>query len=468
MRPSPVAASSSDPPSDAGKIVSLAEVRAGLAAELSEDSVARAFTEARKRDLRFDHQIGRWYEYDGIRWRSDDTNKALDYARQHSRQLSGGQRASCSSSFARGVETLARADRAHAVRHDNWDSNPWLLGTPAGSVDLRTGQLRPAQREDYISKITSVAPEVGEPTRWKTFIEEVTRSDSEMARFLQQWAGYCLTGDTSEHALLFLYGPGGNGKSVFLNVLNRILGDYAATASMETLAASKYDRHPTELAVLRGARFVTASETEADRHFAEARIKQLTGSDPITARFMRKDPFTFIPTFKLMIAGNHAPRLRNVDDAIVRRLNIVPFTAKPRQPDKDLERKLEPELSRILQWAIEGCLDWQTNGLMRPAAVSAATAEYFLEQDVLGSWLAECCLVDHGNSNLMESIPILHADFNRFAKDRDGCLSSRAFGTALKKLGFESKTARLGGAKPQKVYVGLKLRLSADAGRVND
>lgn len=445
-------------------VISLSDVRAAPGVETSEDSIARAFTEAHRDDLRFDHDVGRWYEWIEHCWRTDRKKKAFDYARRHARHIGGGQRALSRASVARGVERFAQSDPAHAVTHEIWDADPFLLGTPAGTVNLRTGQLLPARREDYISKLTAVAPEAGEPSLWLRFLEEVTQSDPDLIRFLQQWAGYCLTGSTREQALLFIFGPGGNGKSVFLNILRKIMGDYAATAQTETLVASKHDRHPAEIAALAGARLVTASETEADRSFAEAKVKALTGSDPITARFMRQNPFTFTPTFKLMIAGNHAPRLMSVDEAMMRRLRIIPFTAKPPSPDKDLERKLDGELGRILQWAIEGCLDWQRCGLTQPQVVAAATAEYFAEQDVLGAWLAECCVINHGNNNVTESVAILHADFNRFAQYRDGCLSSRAFGMALKKRGFESKTARLSG-QPQKVYVGLKLCRSAEEDR---
>jgi len=447
----------SGPPENSdSNVVSLSDVRVASSGETSEDSIARAFTEAHKKDLRFDHDVGRWYEWDEHRWRADRMKKAFDYARRHARQVGGGQRSLSRASVAAGVERFAQSDPGHAVTHEIWDTDPWLLGTPDGTVDLRTGQLLSARREDYITKTTSVGPENAQPYLWLRFLDEVTQSDSELIRFLQRWAGYCLTGSTREHALLFIYGPGGNGKSVFLNILSKIMGDYCATAQTESLVASKHDRHPAEIAALAGARLVTASETEADRSFAEAKIKALTGSDPITARFMRQNPFTFTPTFKLTIAGNHAPRLVSVDEAMMRRLRIVPFTATPLAPDRDLELKLSGELGRIFQWAIDGCLDWQQHGLVQPRVVAAATAEYFTEQDVLGAWLAECCYVDHGNANVTESIAILHADFNRFANDREGCLSSRSFGTALKKRGFETKTVRLSG-KPGKVYIGLKL-----------
>lgn len=187
-----------------------------------------------------------------------------------------------------------------------------LLGTPGGTVDLRTGDLSDAQPADYITKLAGCTPERGEPTRWLRFLDEALAGDQEAIRFLRLWMGYCLPGDTREHALIFLHGRAGTGKSVFLNTAASILGDYAVTAAMETFTASKFDRHSTELAMLRGARLVTASETEEGRAWAESRIKQITGGDAITARFMRQDNFTYRPQFKLTIVGNHAPRLAPV------------------------------------------------------------------------------------------------------------------------------------------------------------
>ncbi|WP_249208706.1 phage/plasmid primase, P4 family [Acetobacter okinawensis] len=232
--------------------------------------------------------------------------------------------------------------------------------------------------------------------------------------FLKRWCGYCLTGDTREHALVFGYGPGGNGKSVFLNVLSKIMGDYATVAAMDTFTASHGDRHSTDLAMLRGARLVTASETEEGRAWAESRIKQMTGGDPITARFMRQDNFTFQPQFKLTIVGNHKPVLKNVDEAARRRFNIVPFIHKPNSPDKDLELKLQEEWPGILHWMIQGCLEWQREGMPRPAVVREATAEYFEAQDTFGQWLAERCILDPG----LETKPsMLLKDFQEWCRN---------------------------------------------------
>ncbi len=310
----------------------------------SEDDIALAFTELHGDTLRFDHDAGKWFEWDGTRWKRDNHHRAFTYAREMARTHGGAGKAN----FAGGVERFARADRIHAVSADIWDNDPMLLGTPGGTVDLRTGIFSDARPDDYITKLTGVTPEHGEPELWLRFLREATAEDNGLIRFLQQMAGYCLTGDTREHALFFIYGPGGNGKSVFLNLLNYVLGDYATTAGMDTFTASKSDRHPTDLAMLMGARLVSASETEEGRAWAEARIKQLTGGDKIAARFMRQDFFEFIPSFKLVIVGNHAPVLANVDEAARRRFNIVPFTQQPEAPDRMLEEKLKGEAGRIL------------------------------------------------------------------------------------------------------------------------
>jgi putative DNA primase/helicase len=210
-----------------------------------------------------------------------------------------------------------------------------------------------------------------------------------------------LTGSTREHALFFFYGPGGNGKGVFLNTLSAILADYAAVAPMEAFIATQGERHPTDLAGLRGARLVASQETEEGRRWAESKIKALTGGDPITARFMRQDFFTYQPAFKLVIAGNHKPGLRGVDEAIRRRFHLVPFMVKIAKPDRDLPEKLKAEWPGILRWMIEGCLAWQRDGLAAPASVRSATEAYLNEEDAIGRWIEECC--DVGPNNFQSS-----------------------------------------------------------------
>ena len=256
-----------------------------------------------------------------------------------------------------------------------------------------------------------------------------------MIDYLQRVAGYCLTGDVSEQALFFFHGAGGNGKGTFINTLSSILGDCATVAGMETFTASKGDRHPTDIASLHGARLVTAQETEKGRAWNEVRINALTGGDPISARFMRQDPFTFKPIFKLMIAGNHKPSLKSVNDAARRRFNIIPFIHKPASPDKQLPDKLKAEWPGILRWCIEGCLEWQRQGLNPPAIVRGATETYFDEQDTFAQWLDECC--DTGAIK-SDTAAALFASWKAWA-ERNGEVAgdSRDFTQAMLKGGFE-------------------------------
>ncbi len=205
-------------------------------------------------------------------------------------------------------------------------------------------------------------------------------------------AGYALTGLTQEQALFFLYGTGANGKSTFLNAITGCAGDYHRTAPIETFIASKGEHHPTDLAGLRGARFVTSIETEEGRPWAESKIKALTGGDKVAARFMRQDFFEFTPTFKLVIAGNHKPSLRSVDEAMRRRFNLIPFTITipPSERDPTLPDQLKAEWPGVLAWMIKGCLDWQECGLAAPPAVQDATTGYLESEDMFGAWLDEC------------------------------------------------------------------------------
>ena len=205
--------------------------------------------------------------------------------------------------------------------------------------------------------------------------------------------GYALTGSTKEHALFFLHGDGGNGKGVFLQTVSRLIYEYQCNAPISTFTVSQGDRHPTEIADLCGARLVTVAETEQGRQWSESLIKQLTGGDPMKARFMRQDLFEFTPQLTLVISGNHKPTLNTVDMAIRRRMNLIPFTVTigPEEKDVDLPDKLEAEWPGILQWMIEGCLDWQKQGLAAPQSVIDATNEYLANEDALATWLLDKC-----------------------------------------------------------------------------
>jgi putative DNA primase/helicase len=262
------------------------------------------------------------------------------------------------------------------------------------TIDLDTGIDRPPRREDYCTKSTAVSPSPPGtpcPPMWMAFLNRVTNNNDALIGFLQRFLGYCLTGYVHEHVLVFLFGTGANGKSVFVNTVAGIFNDYAVTAPMEMFLTAKYDRHPTEIARLKGARLVVASETTKGRAWDEAKIKNLTGGDKLTGRFMRGDFFDFKPTHKLLITGNHMPSLRNVDEAMRSRFLLVPFIVRIPEAERDpkLAEKLKTEWPAILRWMVDGCLEWQRVGLGVPTIVREATDEYLSDQDVIAQWCDE-------------------------------------------------------------------------------
>ena len=409
----------------------------------TEDALALSFTRRYHQDWRYVAAWGKWLVWDGQRWRSEDTLAATDLIRhvcRHASIKSTNPKIAAklaASSTVSGVERLARADRRHAATTEEWDADPWLLNTPGGVVDLRHGRMRPHDRTDRMTKITTATPRGDCPT-WRQFLDEVTGGDKELQAYLQRMVGYALTGSTREHALFFLYGTGANGKSVFVNTIATILGDYATNAPMDTFMETRTDRHPTDMAGLRGARFVAAIETEQGRRWAESKVKSLTGGDKISARFMRQDFFEFFPHFKLFVAGNHKPAIRNIDEAMKRRLHLIPFTVTipPDRRDKHLQQKLLAERDGILTWALEGCLAWQRLGrLDPPQQVMDATEEYFEAEDALGRWLDENCLREPGARSLTAE---LFNDWKQWAEAAGEFIGSqRRFSDQLITRGIE-------------------------------
>ena len=259
----------------------------------------------------------------------------------------------------------------------------------------------------------------------------------ELIDYLQRVCGYCLTGFIKEHALFFLYGTGANGKSVFINTIRGILGTYHTTAPIETFTVANSTNHPTDLAGLRGARLVTAVETEEGRTWADSKLKAITGGDEISARFMRQDFFSFTPTFKLMIAGNHKPRLRSVDEAMRRRFHLIPFavTVPLAERDKDLAEKLKTEWPAILRWMIDGCLIWQRDGLNPPQAVIDATNKYLETEDLIGTWIEERCEL---KANCQDTSANLFASWKAWAEINGEFVGSqKQFAEKLQGRGME-------------------------------
>ena len=423
----------------------------------SDEALALRFAERHADNLRYVAVWGKWVQWNGKHWRFDDTKLAFNHARRVCREAAAECNKSkvgtaiASAKTVSAVERLALADRRIAATVDQWDPDPWLLNTPDGVVDLRTGTIRPHVAAEYMTKITAVGPR-GSCPRFLDFLDRITNSDPELIAYLRRMLGYALTGSTSEHALFFAYGTGANGKSVLLSTVSGILGDYHKTAPIETFTITSGDRHPTDLAMLRGARLVTATETEEGRRWAESRIKQLTGGDTVSARFMRQDFFEYQPQFKLVIAGNHRPGLRSVDEAIRRRFHLVPFavTIPAEERDGELTEKLKAEWPGILQWMIEGALEWQSDGLQPPEAVREATEAYLSAEDAIAAWIDDSA---SRSTSAWELLAELFASWAAWA-ERTGeyAGSMKRFAQTLETRGFlRHKTNRGQG------FYGLKL-----------
>lgn len=368
---------------------------ADLHPDLSEDALASQFTERYRDELLYVNLWGRWLRWDGGRWQPENTLAAYDLARDLAREsgqaLPHAGKAIRSAKTIAAIVSLARADRVHARVPEDFDRQPFLLNTPAGTVDLRTGETRPHAKADHITKITPVSPG-GDCPLWRACLRTWTVESEELEGFLQRLVGYFLTGSVKEEVLPIFHGAGQNGKTKFIEAVRAVMGtDYMTGVAMETLIVTHGEQHPTDVASLRGMRLAVAVETEEGRRLAEAKVKQLTGGDRLRARFMRQDFFEFDPTHKLLIIGNHKPRLTSLDEAIKRRILLVPFEAfiAEEKKDKDLSEKLRAEAPGILRWAIEGCLAWQQRGLDPPASVRAASARYFEEQDAFTEWYEE-------------------------------------------------------------------------------
>ena len=386
---------------------------------------------------------------------SDDPHRLPATGGKRSTKAENETRLLRSNATVAAVASLARANPCSASTHEAFDRDRYLLGTPGGTVDLRTGELRPARREDMISRLTACAPadEGAAPTRWLRFLDEIMAGDQAVIDFLQRAAGYALTGSTDEHKLLFLRGGGRNGKSVFLGTLLDIWGDYGRRVTATTFLNSQTERHPTDIAGLQGARLAIASELPRGKTWDEAMIKDLTGGERLTARFMRQDFFEFDPQLTLMIAGNTQPSFKGVDEAIRSRVVLVPFqvTIPEDRRDRELGAKLNAEAPAILRWCIEGALAWQRRGLDVPQSIAAASREYFDEEDTVGQFLQDEIVEDA--SAFLSSDDLITA-FNGWC-DRQGLAhwSQRSLMKELRLRGFKD-----GRRKNQRGLTGLRLR----------
>ncbi|MBZ4192713.1 MAG: DUF5906 domain-containing protein [Candidatus Contendobacter sp.] len=344
----------------------------------------------------------------------------------------------------RGTMLLATRHKV-VVHHSDLDKGHFLINASNGTVDLVTGKLRPHTRADLLTHDVEIPfnPVAVAPS-WLQFLESTFAGDADLIAFVQRAVGYSLTGDVREQILLICHGVGSNGKSVFLNILRKLLGNLAWQAAPDLLMADKQRRHPTEQADLFGKRLVVCQETGEGRRFNETLVKQLTGGDGITARRMHEDFWQFNPTHKLWLSTNHRPEIRGTDHAIWRRIRLIPFNVKftddgPARKDPEMEAKLTAELPGILAWAITGCIAWQRDGLKSPAAVADATANYQAEMDVLAAWLTDCCIV--GKRYEAKAADLYRSYTAWCEQSHEYPEKQRKFGMCLTERGFERFTS---------------------------
>ena len=416
--------------------------------------------------MRFCHKLGKYFLWDDTRWVLDDSVQVMGLAKETARHILAEaaqlpdkterteliNHAKSTESYQRlqSMVKLATSEPGISIKPDNFDQDPWLLNCLNGTVDLRTGELLPHQPEHLISKIVPIEfdPDAY-ASLWEGFLERIMRDDEgqrriELEFFLQRLIGYTLTGLTREQIVAILWGVGANGKSVFLETVNGLLGAYAKVVDFSTFSAKANDRIRNDLARLPGARLVSASEGESGMKLSESLIKQLTGGDLITARFLFREYFEYRPTFTPFLVTNHKPIIRGTDHAMWRRIRLIPFTQviSDEEQDKDLARKLKGEYPGILAWAVQGCLDWQQHGLGLPEDVKIANEAYRSEMDTLGDFInARCEIADYAS---IRSSDLYGAYAEWCNKNGEQPLSQNRLALQLVERGFRKEHTRSG------------------------
>ena len=386
----------------------------------TDDALALAFVAHFEPRYRYTPGMG-WMFNLGTRWERDERKRYFDDVRTLCRQVAsacppGDAKRIASAKTVAAVTTMAAADQRIVLDAGTWDADRRVLNTPAGLFDLRTGQ--PVDRAGhYLTQCTAVCPDfAARAPVFMRFVREVFTGDESLISFMQRAMGYSMTGETREQVLFFWHGAGGNGKSTLLDLLQWLAGTYALKLPGDTLMASRNERHPTGVAQLQGKRLAVSSELDEGQFFNEPLLKELTGDAEMRARFMRGDFFTFHQTQKHVVVGNYRPRLRGGDPALARRLLLVPFEAvfDKSTRDRGMLDKLKAEGPAVLAWLIRGAVDWYRDGLMVPARVMGASADYLQAHDDLQLWRDECCT---GTGSTKASL--LYASFKGW-KERRG------------------------------------------------
>jgi putative DNA primase/helicase len=417
-----------------------------------------------------------WLLWTGTHWQRDPGNGVLELAKATAKAIyleAGGAATpddrdrlarwaakSENEKLLRSMLALAQSEPGIPVLPEDLDTDPWALNLTNGTLDLKSGTLRPHHRDDRITKCIPVAydPAAGCP-QWLAVLGRIFDGRAPLITFLQRALGYSLTGDCSEQVLFVLWGSGANGKTTLLTTAVTMMGDYALSTRPETLMVKKGDQIPNDVARLRGARLVIAVEADGGQRLAEGLVKQMTGQDRMSARFMRQEYFDFTPNFKVFLATNHKPLIRDTTHSMWRRVRLLPFsvTIPDQEQDHHLTDKLRAEWPGILAWAVRGCLDWQREGLGLPDEVKTATEAYRAEMDTLGEFLREECVLEAGAQVLARAL-YQRYDTWAFRTGEKKPLSQKALSLALAERGLTKRHTEKGAA-----WTGLRERGLTDA-----
>ena len=403
--------------------------------------------------LRFDHRRNRWLVWEKSRWVTDNDGEVqrlvIDTIRRrmeiviHIQDSAKRKEAikfclqSESASHYRAIAEIGKVLRPITDNGKGWDADPWLLGCTNGVVDLKTGQLHQGHPTERISMSTKqdYDPDAKAP-RWEAFLSQVFNGDQEMISFVQKAFGYAITGDVREQCLFLCWGGGANGKSTLLTTIRKAIGEYANNTSFSTFELSQRGSQSNDLAALSAARLVTAAETNETSRLNEARVKAITGGDPITARFLYSEYFDYIPGFKVFLAMNHLPAIYGTDTGIWRRIRLIPFTVSfLGREDKTLDAQLEHELPGILAWLVRGALLWQQDGLTPPETVTKATEAYRMDSDLVLQFL-ESETVLHEKARIKAGD--LYGLYLKWCQsNHDDPMNQQTFGRRMRERGFE-------------------------------
>ncbi len=406
------------------------------------------------RHIRFCPEWG-WMIWNGKKWGMDNKQRIETIAANTLRELYNGNvlekewAKKCEKRNIR-ISSIMDTRPMVAIEKDKFDTHSMLLNCANGVIDLKTGELLPHNPQLLLTKQIKVDyTKEAECPKWLAFLSEIFPSE-DTRHFLQKAIGYTLTGDTTEQVMFFLYGTGKNGKSTFINTIQHLLSDYARQAKIDTFVKKKYESSiNNDIARLDGARFVSAVESEQERQLSEVLVKQITGGEKISARFLHQEFFEFTPICKVFFTTNHRPVITGTDEGIWRRIRLIPFPMTIEKVDVKLPETLQTEMSGILRWAVEGCLRWQAEGLLESEQIKQATDYYRQDMDVLDPFIKGICVKE----SKIEAKVLYVAYQNWCLENNEKMSTARNFYRLLENRGFEKGT----GSQNKSYFFGISL-----------